>query len=184
MATQLSINQTSRIQTFFSELENQKSLLTNITDLHKTLTTQLKKIDETLNAKSEALDFKIKAFSENTKNALENLRTRETEIPDRQSSLEKLVMEQKAAAIAEIERTEELGDLSHKSVAEALKVYSRRMHAGELIRFLVAKRNHQMTLKAELPAAATESIDPMRLIHFSSFPFFFLYLFPSRVLKY
>ncbi|CAN4120218.1 unnamed protein product [Withania somnifera] len=154
-----------RIQTFFNKLEAQQTLLTTITDLHKTLTNHFTNIEKTLNNKSETIDTHIKTLKENTDNALVNIRNRENALPDRGSSMSIRIAELKLAALVEIEKGESLEDLlSEKSLSEVLKVYCKRMDATGLVTFIQNKRKESIGLRMEIASALESCVDPMRLI--------------------
>ncbi|MCD7471527.1 hypothetical protein HAX54_012014 [Datura stramonium] len=171
-----------RIHAFFNDLEARQTLLTTITDLHKTLTTHFTNIDKALCQKSETLDTHIKTFKEKTEDALLKLQNRENALPDRESSMAARITEMKEASISEIENAESLGDLSEKSLPEVLRIYCKRMDASGLVRFLQTKRKEPAGLRTEIANALDSSVDPMRFsvalleAYLIFFPWF-LYLF-------
>ncbi|CAK9164515.1 unnamed protein product [Ilex paraguariensis] len=163
MATDIAINP-DRFQTFFGELEKRKTLLTKITDLHKTITTHFESIDQSLSKKSQTLDSQIEAFNVETKTAFEELEKRENAIPERESDLAAKIDEQKASAIEDIVNFDHSVSVGEKSLSDILKIYCKRMDSGGLLRFLLAKRKESVALRSEIATAVEEAVDSMRLV--------------------
>ncbi|KAL2543912.1 FRIGIDA-like protein 4a [Forsythia ovata] len=149
------------IQSFFNNLESQKTIINTITDLHKTLITHFSTLQAALSQKSQNLDSQIKTLVQNTRNALQEFQNREDAIPDRESVLQAQVEGRKADAIAEIEN---LRDLKNKGLSEVFRVYCRRMDSDGLVKFMIAKRKEASAFKPEIAAAAEECVDSMRLV--------------------
>ncbi|XP_028117465.1 uncharacterized protein LOC114315096 [Camellia sinensis] len=61
-----------------------------------------------------------------------------------------------------IEKAE--GGGGERSLSEVLRMCCRRMDSKGLVRFLLAKRKESVALRAEIAAAAEESMDVMRLV--------------------
>ncbi|CAL5359082.1 hypothetical protein CsSME_00049180 [Camellia sinensis var. sinensis] len=161
MTTDCAVN-TDRFKNFFNQLETRKTLLTTITQLHKTLTDHFSSLEQSLSQKSKTLDSQIEAFDANTKQTLESLQNRENSIPERESAAAARIEEQKEAAISEIEKAE--GGGGERSLSEVLRMCCRRMDSKGLVRFLLAKRKESVALRAEIAAAVEESVDAMRLV--------------------
>lgn len=147
------------IQSFFNNLESQKTLINTITDIHQTLTTHFSTLQSSLSQKSQNLDSQIKTLVQDTRNALQDLQNREDAIPDRESVFQAQVEGRKADAIAEIEN---LRDLKNKGLAEVFRVYCRRMDSDGLVKFMIAKRKEASAFKPEIAGAAEECVDSMR----------------------
>ncbi|KAI7992804.1 FRIGIDA-like protein 4a [Camellia lanceoleosa] len=81
MTTDCAVN-TDRFKNFFNQLETRKTLLTTITQLHKTLTDHFSSLEQSLSQKSKTLDSQIEAFDANTKQTLESLQNHENSIPE------------------------------------------------------------------------------------------------------
>ncbi|OUZ99923.1 Frigida-like [Macleaya cordata] len=149
-----------RIQKAFSELETQKALLTNCTQLWKNLSTHFSSLEESLLQQTKALDSKLETLDSETKKTLEAIEQRENSIPERESAAIARVEEQKQAALVEIEKT----DTGSLELEEALKSYCRKMDSVGLLKFMVAKRKESVTLRSKISHAIAESVDPFRLI--------------------
>ncbi|GFS35393.1 hypothetical protein Acr_00g0039540 [Actinidia rufa] len=162
MATDYVIS-SDRFKNFFNQLETRKSVLTTITQLHKTLTDHFASLEQSLSEKSQNLDSQIEAFDEKTKKALESLENRENAIPERESMAAARIEEQEAAAIADIEKTEEGGG-GERSLSEMLRMYCRRMDSKGLVRFLLGRRKESAVLRAEIAAAAEEAVDAAGMV--------------------
>ncbi|PSS17804.1 FRIGIDA-like protein, partial [Actinidia chinensis var. chinensis] len=152
-----------RFKNFFNQLETRKSVLTTITQLHKTLTDHFVSLEQSLSEKSQTLDSQIEAFDEKTKKTLESLENRENAIPERESTAAGRIEEQKEAAIADIEKAEEGGG-GERSLSEMLRMYCRRMDSKGLDRFLLGRRKESAVLRAEIAAAAEEAVDAAGMV--------------------
>ncbi|XP_057504516.1 FRIGIDA-like protein 4a [Actinidia eriantha] len=152
-----------RFKNFFNQLETRKSVLTTITQLHKTLTDHFVSLEQSLSEKSQTLDSQIDTFDEKTKKALESLENRENAIPERESTAAGRIEEQKEAAIADIEKAEEGGG-GERSLSEMLRMYCRRMDSKGLDRFLLGRRKESAVLRAEIAAAAEEAVDAAGMV--------------------
>ncbi|GFS44929.1 hypothetical protein Acr_00g0092970 [Actinidia rufa] len=90
-----------RFKNFFNQLETRKSVLTTITQLHKTLTDRFVSLEQSLSEKSQTLDSQIEEFDEKTKKALESLENRENAIPERERKESAVLRAEIAAAVEE-----------------------------------------------------------------------------------
>lgn len=151
------------IPTFFNNLQARQTLLTTITDLHKTLTAHFTNIDNSLSRKSETLDTHIKTFKQKTEDALLKIQNRENALPQLESTMAAQIAEMKDAAFSEIGS---LGDLSQKSLSQVLRIYCKRMDASGLVGFIQTKRKESAGLRMEIASALDTAIDPMRFDSF------------------
>ncbi|XP_017231643.1 FRIGIDA-like protein 4a isoform X2 [Daucus carota subsp. sativus] len=158
MATDYIINP-DKIQTFFTQIEEHKNLLTSITDFHKTLATHFTSLSETLAQKSQNLDAQIESFHTQSKKSLELLENRENSIPEREASLVARINEQKGVSISDIE-----SDNVGRNLGELLRMYFRRMDGSGLVKFLLAKRKESVVLRTELGSAVEEAVDVFALV--------------------
>ncbi|RAL52938.1 hypothetical protein DM860_007706 [Cuscuta australis] len=163
MATETAINP-EPVQSFFSKIEARRSLLSTITDIHKTLTLHFSSIDLSISQKSETLDARIASLRQDTENALSELRNREDGIPAREVSMAARVEELKAAAIADIENPRAVEKLKEMRGSDMLRYLCRRMDSRGLMEFLFKHRRDSSALRAEISDALQESVDPMRLV--------------------
>lgn len=158
MATNYIINP-DKIQTFFTQIEERKNLLTSITDFHKTLTTHFTSLSETLAQKSQTLDSQIDSFNTHSKKSLQLLENRENSIPEREASLVARINEQKSVSISDIE-----SDNVGRNLGQFLRMYFRRMDGSGLIKFLLAKRKESVALRSELGSVVEEAVDVFALV--------------------
>ncbi|KAA8525312.1 hypothetical protein F0562_007167 [Nyssa sinensis] len=162
MATSCVIN-TDRLQKFFNDLETRKSLLTTVTELHKTITNHFTTLEQSIAQKSQTLDSKILAFDNQTKKTLESLENRESSIPERESATAARIEEQKESAISDIEKSESQ-IVGERSLSDVLRMYCKFMDSAGLVRFMLARRKESVALRTEITAAVESSVDSMRLV--------------------
>ncbi|KAK1382802.1 hypothetical protein POM88_020537 [Heracleum sosnowskyi] len=158
MATDYIINP-DKIQTFFTQIEEHKNLLTSITDFHKTLTTHFTSLSETLAQKSKSLDSQIESFNTHSKKSLELLENRENSIPEREASLVARIYEQKIVSISDFE-----SDHVGRNLGALLRMYFRRMDGSGLVKFLLAKRKESVALRSEIRSVVEEAVDVFALV--------------------
>lgn len=144
-----------RVQRVFDELETQKNILSNCTQLFKSLSNHFTLLEQSIDDKSKSLFSKFATLESESKKTLEALEQRENSIPERESSAAARIEEQKEAALAEFEKTI-TGDAEFY---EILKSYCRKMDCTGLIRFMISKRKESMSLKSVINVAIEESVD-------------------------
>lgn len=144
-----------RVQRVFDELETQKNILSNCTQLFKSLSNHFTLLEQSIDDKSKSLFSKFATLESESKKTLEALEQRENSIPERESSAAARIEEQKEAALAEFEKTI-TGDAEFY---EILKSYCRKMDCTGLMRFMISKRKESMSLKSVINVAIEESVD-------------------------
>ncbi|KAF8393343.1 hypothetical protein HHK36_021586 [Tetracentron sinense] len=149
-----------RFQKVYDELEAQKTVITNCTELWKNVSNHFSSLEDSLLQKSKLLESKLETLDSETKKALEALEQREISIPERESAAFARIEELKEAALLEFEKTA----TGNVELAEALRSYCRKMDSSGLLRFLAAKRKETMYLRTEISLAIAESVDPPRLV--------------------
>ncbi|KAI5320449.1 hypothetical protein L3X38_040157 [Prunus dulcis] len=159
MGTELVVT-TDRVQKFFDDLEAQKAILSTSTKLFTTLSKHFNSLQDSLSQKSQSLESKIQSLESRSRETLESLDLRETSIPERESAAAARIEEQKAAALAEFEKSIS-GNLD---LPETLKSFSRKMDPQGLLKFIVSKRKESISLRTELVQAIAEAVDPPKLV--------------------
>ncbi|KAK7320001.1 hypothetical protein RJT34_04730 [Clitoria ternatea] len=154
MATELA----TRVHEFFDELEAHKNIMAKCTDLYTALSNHFSSLQHSLSHKSQSLETKFQTLHSRSAETLHSLHHRETSIPERESSAAARIAEQRDAALADLQNPHP-PDLS-----ATLKSLSRKMDASALLRFIVSKRKESAVLRAEIPAAIAEAVDPARLV--------------------
>ncbi|XP_068344650.1 FRIGIDA-like protein 4a [Pyrus communis] len=151
---------TDRVQKFFEDLEAQKAILSTSTKLFTTLSDHFDSLQKSISEKSHSLESKIQSLESRSRETLQSLDHREASIPERESSTAARIEEQKAAALAEVEKNV-FGDLD---LAETLKSFCRKMDSQGLVKFIVSKRKESISIRAEIVQAISEAVDPLRLV--------------------
>ncbi|KAF6169596.1 hypothetical protein GIB67_003964 [Kingdonia uniflora] len=149
-----------QIQTFFDKFELQTTILSNCTQLYKTLSTQFTFLEESFVEKSKTLDTKFETLETDTKQALEALEHRENSIPEDESNAIARVEELKQASLLEFEKQKG----GNGEVLDFLKTLCRKMDCVGLIRFTMLKRKETGAFKYEVGVAISECVDPANLV--------------------
>ncbi|KAM6582230.1 hypothetical protein CsatB_009232 [Cannabis sativa] len=159
MATELVVN-TERVQKFFNDLEEQKTILSTCTQLFTTISTHFNSLQHSLSQKYQSLESRIQALESHSRDTLQSLDTREASIPERESASLARIQEQKEAALSEFEKQIP----ENLELSEALKSFSRKMDSAGLVKFIVSKRKESVSLRAEIVQSLAEAVDPPRLV--------------------
>ncbi|XP_062090754.1 FRIGIDA-like protein 4b [Humulus lupulus] len=159
MATELVVN-TERVQKFFNDLEEQKTILSTCTQLFTTISTHFNSLQHSLSQKNQSLESRIQALESHSRDTLESLDNREASIPERESASIARIEEQRDAALAEFEKKFP----ENLELSQALKSFSRKMDSAGLVKFIVSRRKESVSLRAEIVQALAEAVDPPRLV--------------------
>ncbi|XP_030530145.1 FRIGIDA-like protein 4a [Rhodamnia argentea] len=160
MAGELVIN-TDRVQKFVGDLESQMNALSACTRLFATLSDRLHSLQRSLDDKSHSVESDLQSLVSSSHQALDSLCGRMASLPNRESFAVALVEERKAAALADLDNPSPSGACG---LSESLRSFARRMDSSGLVKFLVSKRKESASLRAEMPAAIAEAVDPPRLV--------------------
>ncbi|KAL9224495.1 hypothetical protein vseg_000521 [Gypsophila vaccaria] len=149
------------ITTHFNNLEEQKTLLINCTNLYKTLTNHFTALQNTLNFKLQTLDSKSQTLDSSLNQSLDLLKVRECAITEMLESSRNEVELRRNVAVSELSKavpndSTQLGDI--------LSSTCRRMDPGLLMRLLVEKRRETATLREKMSVAFSECVDSGRFV--------------------
>lgn len=152
----------------FDEFQRQTSLMTSCTLLWKELSDHFSSLEQNLLQKSEALRNKIQTLDNQTKASLSELEKREFSIQGSiQIALEK-VESSKATALAALQKAsddEENGEVDNgEGLLLTLKSFCFKMDALGFWRFVTGKKKELDALRAQMPLALAECIDPPRFV--------------------
>lgn len=161
MAEELVI-ETERVRKFAGGLESQISALSACARLFAALSDRLGSLQRSLDDKTRAVESGLQALASSSLAATESLSRREASLPGRESAAAALVEERKAAALADLGGPGPSGGSG--GLADSLRSFARRMDSSGLVKFLVSKRKESASLRAEMPAAVAEAVDPPRLV--------------------
>lgn len=163
---------TELAQPSFDEFQRQTSLMTSCTLLWKELSDHFTSLEKDLLDKSEALKRKIRSLDDQTNESLHLLRTRETSIDGSLQIALRNLDSRTEAAISAITR-------SHSDDTEAdadgevdngeglmlkLKSFCLKMDALGFWEFLIGKKKELEGLRAEMPVALGECVDPAKFV--------------------
>ncbi|MCF8706263.1 hypothetical protein L3056_11185, partial [Corynebacterium sp. MC-25] len=152
----------------FDEFQRQTSLMTSCTLLWKELSDHFSSLEQNLLQKSEALRNKIQTLDNQTKASLSELEKREFSIQGSiQIALEK-VESSKVTALAALQKAsddEENGEVDNgEGLLLTLKSFCFKMDALGFWRFVTGKKKELDALRAQMPLALAECIDPPRFV--------------------
>lgn len=152
----------------FDEFQRQTSLMTSCTLLWRELSDHFSSLEQNLLKKSEALRNKIQSLDHQTKASLSELEKREVTIQGSvEIALEK-VEASKEAALAALGRAsdeDESGEVDNgEGLLLSLKSFCRRMDALGFWRFITGKKKELDALRAQMPLALAECVDPPRFV--------------------
>ncbi|KAK9697727.1 hypothetical protein RND81_08G056800 [Saponaria officinalis] len=150
-----------KIESFFSNLEEQKTLFTNYTDSYKTLIDHFTNLQNSLQLKSQTLDSKFQTLDSSFNQSLDSLQRREDSIPNLLDSLSSTIESRKNVALIEASKAipEESAPLSEK-----LRWVCGRMDPCLLVKFLLVKRREASTLRLKMTEALSECVDAERFV--------------------
>ncbi|XP_030448481.2 FRIGIDA-like protein 4a [Syzygium oleosum] len=153
---------TERVQQFVGDLESQMSALSACTRLFAAVSDRLRSLRRSLDDKSLSVESSLQSLASASHEALESLSRREASLPDRESSATALVEERVVAALADLHGGP--GPGGSRGLPEQLRSLARRMDSSGLVKLLVSRRKESASLRAEMPAAVAEAVDPPRLV--------------------
>ena len=152
----------------FDEFQRQTSLMTSCTLLWKELSDHFTSLEQNLLKKSEALKRKIQTLDSETKESLHELEKREVTIEGSVKIALGKVEVSKEAAIMTLERDsgdEEDGEVDDgEGLLLKLKCFCLKMKSGGLWRFMTGKKKELDALRAQMPLALAECVDPARFV--------------------
>ncbi|KAI3416997.1 hypothetical protein J3R85_014836 [Psidium guajava] len=160
MAGELVIN-TDRVQKFVGDLESQMNALSACTRIFATLSDRLHSLQRSLDDRSHSVESNLQSLVSSSHQALDSFFRRMASLPERESSAAAVVEERKAAALADLDNPSPRGACG---LSESLRSFARRMDSSGLVKFLVSKRKESASLRAVMPGAIAEAVDPPRLV--------------------
>lgn len=151
----------------FDEFQRQASLMTSCTLLWKELSDHFTALEQNLLKKSEALKRKIQTLDSETKESLNELEKREVTIDDSVGIALGKVEVSKEAALKALQggSCDENGEVDDgEGLLLKLKSFCLNMDAGGFWRFVTGKKKELEALRAQMPLALAECIDPPRFV--------------------
>ncbi|KAL9224035.1 hypothetical protein vseg_000110 [Gypsophila vaccaria] len=151
-----------KIETFFTNLEQQHTLFTTYTNLYKTLISHFNTLHNSLQLKSQTLELRSQTLDSKFKDSIDSLRRREDSIAEScYSSLLSEVEVRKNAALMEASKQipEESTPISGK-----LGWVCGRMEPIMLVKFMLVKRREASTLRVKMREALSECVDSERFV--------------------
>jgi len=155
-------------QPSFDEFQRQTSLMTSCTLLWKELSDHFSSLEEDLKHKSEALKRKMRTLDSATSDSLRLLDRRETSLDATLQIALRTLDTRRTAALSSF--LEDHGDDDGGEVDDAtglvlkLKSFCLRMDAFGFWTFLSAKKKELDGLRAEVPVALAECVDPAKFV--------------------
>ena len=159
-------------QPSFDEFQRQTSLMTSCTLLWKELSDHFSSLEQDLNHKSEALKRKIRTLDNTTSDSLRLLDRRETSLDATlQIALRTLDTRRTAALSALLTDADDIINSSPDGEVDdttglilKLKSFCLRMDAFGFFAFVSAKKKELDGLRAEMPVALAECVDPAKFV--------------------
>ncbi|GMY27407.1 FRIGIDA-like protein 4a [Fagus crenata] len=153
----------------FDEFQRQTSLMTSCTLLWKELSDHFTSLEQNLLKKSEALRNKIQSLDQETKVSLNELEKREvTIVGSVEIALDKVDGNKDAALIALLKASsgeDENGEVDDgEGLLLKLKLFCVKMDALGFWRFITGKKKELESLRAQMPLALAECIDPAKFV--------------------
>ncbi|XP_062108342.1 FRIGIDA-like protein 4a [Humulus lupulus] len=151
----------------FDEFQRQTSLMTSCTLLWKELSDHFTSLEQNLLKKSEAIKRKIQTLDNETKESLHELEKREVTIEGSVKIALGKVEVSKEAAIMAMERGpgDEDGEVDDgEGLLLRLKCFCLKMDAEGLWRFVTGKKKELDALRAQMPLALAECVDPAKFV--------------------
>ncbi|XP_043693472.1 FRIGIDA-like protein 4a isoform X1 [Telopea speciosissima] len=152
-------------QTSFEDFQRQTSLMTSCTLLWKELSDHFSSLEQDLQKKSEALKKKIENLDHKTKESLDVLEKREVSIDGNVEQALVVVEELKEAALKAFQnRGEEEFDDSEEGMLLKLRSFCSEMDSEGFWKFVTAKKKELDKLRAQIPLALSDCIDPPKFV--------------------
>ncbi|XP_020239697.1 FRIGIDA-like protein 4a [Cajanus cajan] len=152
----------------FDEFQRQTSLMTSCTLLWKELSDHFSSLEQDLKHKSEALNRKINSLEALTSDSLRLLDRRETSLDATLQIALRTLDTRRSAALSALLDTPDDADAGEVDDAAGLvlnlKSFCLRMDALGFWSFLTAKKKELDGLRADLPAALGECVDPAKFV--------------------
>lgn len=154
----------------FDEFQRQTSLMTSCTLLWKELSDHFTSLEQDLLRKSEALKRKIQTLDNETKESLHELERREVTIEGSVKIALGKVDVSKEAALMVLERSSGCGGDENGEVDDGeglllkLKAFLLRMDSSGLWRFVTGKKKELDALRAQMPLALADCVDPAKFV--------------------
>ncbi|XP_061338642.1 FRIGIDA-like protein 4a [Gastrolobium bilobum] len=157
---------TELAQPSFDEFQRQTSLMTSCTLLWKELSDHFSSIEKDLLNKSEALKRKIRSLDHQTDQSLHLLDSRETSIDGSvQIAIGNVDKRRDAAISALVDEEAEDGEVDNgEGLMLKLKSFCLRMDAFGFWGFVIGKKKELEALRAEMPVALGECVDPAKFV--------------------
>lgn len=152
----------------FDEFQRQTSLMTSCTLLWKELSDHFSSLEQDLLNKAEALKLKIRSLDNHTEQSLHLLDRRESSIDGSlQIALRSLDKNRNAALSVFSDDDSAAGDGevdNGEGLVLKLKSFCVRMDALGFWMFVIGKKKELEALRAEMPVALSECVDPAKFV--------------------
>ncbi|XP_019057555.1 PREDICTED: FRIGIDA-like protein 4a [Tarenaya hassleriana] len=156
----------------FDEFQRQTSLMTSCTLRWKELSDHFTSLEQNLMKKSEALKQMIETLDNQTQASLESLKHREVTIDDSVEIALGKVEESAKAALVSLEKAggggsgaEDGGEVEDgDGLLSLLKSFCLKMESRELWKVVTARKKELENLRAQIPAALVECVDPAKFV--------------------
>lgn len=161
---------TELTQPSFDDFQRQTSLMTSCTLLWKELSDHFSSLEQDLLNKSEALNRKIRSLDNQTNESLNLLRHRESTLDDALQIALRDIDNRTEAALAALSRVREDvedgdGEVDNgEGLMLKLKSFCLKMDALGFWGFVIGKKKELEGLRAEMPEALRECIDPAKFV--------------------
>lgn len=153
-------------QPSFDEFQRQTSLMTSCTLLWKELSDHFNSLEQDLRKKSDDIRHKIQTLDHETKESLGELENREITIDGSvQIALGKLEQHKEAALLALKKGSDDDGEVDdNEGLLFNLKNYCLKMDSEGFWRFVTVRKKELDAMRAQIPMALAECIDPARFV--------------------
>lgn len=153
-------------QASFDDFQRQTSLMTSCTLLWKELSDHFTTLENDLKMKSAAIKSKLDKLDSETSLSLKNLETRELSLVKSMSVAFETVEKRKAAALS---LEEDSGDDvavvdDSEGLLLRLRRFCTRMDSLGFWRFITTRKKELDSIRAKIPAALSDCIDPARFV--------------------
>ncbi|XP_073525752.1 uncharacterized protein [Phyllobates terribilis] len=165
---ELTLSPPPELSPSFEEFQKQASLMTSCTLLWKELSDHFTTLDQDLHRKSESLKRKIQALDDETKECLKALEKREVTIDGSINLAIGRAEKVKRSAIRLLDGEGEVADDGEVDDGEGLLLNLRgfciRMDHEGFWRFVTARKKELGVLRAKIPVAFVDCVDPPRFV--------------------
>ncbi|KAK9706038.1 hypothetical protein RND81_07G100800 [Saponaria officinalis] len=160
-STTTTMDTPQQLETLFTKIEEQKTILTNCADLYKSLTHHFTILQNSIAVKSQTLDSKFQTLNSSFEQTLVSLKQREDSIPGLLDSLSDTVECRKNVGLSEVLIP---GLDENAPLSETLKSVCRRMNPRMLTKLLYGKRRQMSSLRGIMSEALSECVDDARFV--------------------